>query len=134
MAGRTEKLAKDPGIYKLHARSCTGPPCKCPERFQATVFVAREGKVMKKHFDGIRAARDWRRDMGAAAAHGTVQTPTKVTVREAADRLLAGMRDGSTPTRAGERYRPATIRSYDTALEKYVLPRLGAWKLSDVHR
>jgi integrase len=60
--------------------------------------------------------------------------PTSTTVREAAGAFIAGIRDGSIPTRAGARYKPATIRSYDESLRLRVLPALGDIRLSDLRR
>ena len=54
------------------------------------------------------------------------------TVRDAAEALLAGLRDGSVLNRSGERYKPSAIRSYEAALRRHVLPELGARKLSEV--
>ncbi len=55
-----------------------------------------------------------------------------MTLREAAEELLTGMRDGSIVNRSGDRFKPSVIRSYDDSLKLHVLPDIGARKLSDI--
>ena len=55
-------------------------------------------------------------------------------MNEAADQLVAGMEDGSTRTRSGDRYKPSAIRGYRAALRDHVLPAIGAMRLGDVRR
>jgi integrase len=60
--------------------------------------------------------------------------PTERTVRQALDELLDGMRAGTILDRSGRRYRPATIRSYREAIDKYLVPKLGHLRLGEVRR
>ena len=141
MASRTEetryqRLVKTryPGIYRVHSRSCDRSPCGCKDRYQATVYIASDKKLVRKHFDTIGAARTWREDAGVAVRNGKLRAPTKTRLEEAAKTLIAGMRDGSIYDRSGKRYKPATIRSYERNLRLHILPRLGARKLSQIER
>jgi len=128
---RVEKT-RQPGIYRVHARDCAGTPCGCS--YQAAVFDASTGKRVRKNFASERAARIWRADLVNAASKGQVITPARRTVREAADELLAGMRDGSIVNRSRKHYKPAAIRSYERALRLRVLPVFGERRLGDVRR
>jgi integrase len=48
-----------------------------------------------------------------------------VTVREAIDEFLAGARDGTILVRGGRRYKPVTIRNYESTAHNHVFPELG---------
>jgi integrase len=63
-----------------------------------------------------------------------LRSPTKVTLREAAEAWLTGARDGSIRTRSGDPFKPSTIRGYDQALATRILPELGALRLSEIRR
>jgi integrase len=135
MASRTE-TTKHPGVFKVHRRTCAvrGEPCKCPPSFQAVVGTYREGKrvPVRKHFPNITAARDWQRDASTQAKAGTLVTPTKLTLWEAANDLIKGMRDGRIFDRSKRPYKPSTVRAYETHLRTYILPALGHRKLGTI--
>jgi integrase len=130
--------AKKPtGIRARHVRTCgstRGARCNCQPGYEASVFLKREGKKIRKTFASQAEAKAWRADAIVAARHGKLRTPDGTTVAEAAKALLAGMGDGSIPTRKGGRYRPSTIRSYDEALRLRILPALGRVRLSELRR
>src|SRR5262249_24285550 len=86
-------------------------------------------------FPTLAAAKGWRHDAAAAANRGTLRAPTRTTVREAGDALIAGMRTGEGRTRKGGRgYKPSGIRSYEADLREYVYDAFGACRLSEVRR
>ena len=102
--------------------------------FSVTVFDARAKKQIRKHFADMGAARTWRDDAAGAVRAGRLRAPTRTTLAEAADALVAGLRDGSILDRSGKEYKPATIRGYERVLRLRVTPALGHRKLSDLHR
>jgi hypothetical protein len=57
-----------------------------------------------------------------------------MTLAEAGCELIAGTRDGSIPDRSGDRYKPATLRSYERSLRERVLPVLGHKRLAEIAR
>ncbi len=121
------------GVRQRHSSKCARKKgCKCP--WQAEVYSKRDGKKIRKAFPSQAAAVAWRDDAKAAVRKQTMRAPTAITLRRAAGELLAGMRDGSIPTRSGTRYKPATIRGYAEALDRRILPELGDMRLSDVRR
>ena len=125
------------GVRKRHARACRGNDggrCNCRPSWEAFVYLKREGRKLRKTFATEAAAKAWRTDAVAAAGRGKLRSPTRMTVREAADAFIAGARDGSIPTRSGGRYKPAAIRGYERGLNLRVLPDLGDARLSDVTR
>lgn len=134
--GRTTEKTRYPGIAKIHARGCgwQGARCTCTPRFKAEVYSTREGKKIRKNFDSLGAARTWRQDAAGAVRQGRMRAPTTTTLREAAEALIAGMRDGSVLDRSGKPYKPSTTRGYERVLRLRVLPALGHVRLSSLER
>jgi integrase len=62
-----------------------------------------------------------------------VQTPAKVTLREAGDRLLEGMESGRVRDRSGRPYKPSTIRTYRRGLDR-ICDDLGSLRLAELRR
>ncbi len=48
--------------------------------------------------------------------------------------MLEAMKSGHIRNRSGDQYKPSVIRSYRGSLRRYVLPRLGHVRLSDLTR
>ncbi len=58
-----------------------------------------------------------------------------MSVQEAAEELVAGMKSGRVRNRSGDLYKPSAIRSYEAALRDHIVPRLSRTRLADVqHR
>src|SRR4051812_31215351 len=109
------------GVRAYHRAACPAKNdadarCKCRPTWQAEVYDARGGKRIRKHFSTRAAAKAWRADALVALRRGTMTTPTKRTVAEAAGELLEGMRDGTIRNRKGAVYKPSAVRSYQRAL------------------
>src|SRR5688500_4299517 len=95
------------GIEERHTRSCASRSdrkCDCEPRFQATVSMGR-GKRVRKNFATITAAKLWRDEAKVAAKRGALAEPSKLRLREAADRWVKGAESGAVLTRSGERYK-----------------------------
>jgi integrase len=125
------------GIRRRHARSCKskdGGTCNCDPSYEAGAWSAREQKKLRKTFTNLNEAKNWRQDTSGAIRKGTMRSPTKTTLREAAEAWLEGARDGSIRTRSGDPFKPSTIRGYDQALTLRVLDELGALRLSEIRR
>jgi integrase len=125
------------GIRPRHSRACRsrgGQRCNCTPSYEGWVYLKREDRKVRKSFPTQATAKAWRADAVRAAGRGQLKAPTTLTVRAAAEELIAGMRDGSIPTRSGGRYKPSAVRSYDEALRLRILPELGDRRLSDVTR
>lgn len=134
---RTEKT-RTPGIYRYHARECSwltgGSKCSCPASYQATAYSRRDGKLIRKHFTTLGAAKTWREDANQAIRAGTLKAPIATTVAQALDAYAAGMEDGSILDRSGKPYKPATCRRYARAARLYLKPAIGRVRLSDLRR
>jgi integrase len=127
------------GIRTRHSRACPTAGdktarCHCSPSYLAWVWSPRDGRKIYKTFPTASAAKAWRSDADVARRKGTLRAPSRVTVREAGDALIAGMKDGTIRTRAGDRYKPSAIRSYEQALRDRIYPDLGAHRLGDVQR
>jgi integrase len=130
-------MARATGIVERHGRACAsrnGAACNCKPSFEAWAYVAREGRKVRKTFPTFSAAKAWRTDATAAAQRGKLRTPSRLTVREAAEALIAGMADGTVRNRSGDAFKPSVVRGYESALRLYVLDDLGAARLSEVRR
>jgi integrase len=134
MAKRVIERTKAQGVYKVHARGCPGGRCRCAAAFQGAVYSRRERRYIRKHFDTQREAEIWRGELRSAVDRGEAKAPTRQTVAEAMDTLLAGMRDKTITTRSGNEYKPATTRRYETAWRRYLEPEVGHKRLTDVDR
>lgn len=133
MAAKMSRV--DTGIYRVHSRGCDGVGgCKCPARYQAAVYSSRDRKLIRRHFDSKREAKVWRGEIMGAVDRGEVRAIKRRSVREHADELLAGMRDGTRRNNAGAPYKPSTIRKYEQSLTTYILPAIGSTYLQDVDR
>ena len=63
-----------------------------------------------------------------------MRAPAPITLTEAARQWLEGTRAGVIRNRAGDKYKPATVRAYEQSLRLHVLPELGSMKLSAIDR
>lgn len=126
------------GIYYQHAASCGGAKsdrsCRCKPSFQATVFISRNGKRIKKTFGTVSEARTWRAETLAASKLGSVVTGTsKLTVGRALEELIAGMKNQTILNRSFRPYKPSTIRSYERAAVR-VNAELGRIRMTELTR
>jgi integrase len=125
------------GIEVRHAKACAsreGGKCNCRPTYQASVWSPRDQKRLRKTFPTLAAARAWRAEAQTAVRRGAMRAPAAITVREAADELIEGMRSGRVRTRSGDPYKPSAIRSYEAALRDRILPVLGGKRIGDVQR
>ena len=134
MAPKRRVERADRGIYRVHPAACKGArDCDCP--YEATVHDPRSGRRLRKRHPKLREARLWRGEMQNAIERGdTPVTACRLTVTEAAEALLAGMRDGTVTSRSQRPYKPATVRRYERALRLHVLPSLAPVRLTAVTR
>jgi len=132
-AGRQRwEPTRHPGIFRVHSRGCTGRACRCG--YQASVYSVRDRKKTRKSFELLGEAKTWREDMSGAVREGRRVAATKTTVKQAAETMLAGMRDGTLKNRSGHSFKPSTTRRYELAVRLHIEPVLGHLKLSDVSR
>lgn len=126
------------GIDTRHARSCRsrggGGRCNCTPSYRARVFDKRTGERVIKSFPTEAAAKTWRQDAVIALRTGSLTPTITPTLSDALDDLIDGMSTGRVLDRTGKAYKPATVRSYRTASDAYLKPRLGHWRLSELRR
>jgi integrase len=125
------------GIRRKHKAGCPArqnPDRRCDCPYEAGVWDPSSGRYMRRVFPTLAVARTWRSDAEHGIRRGTLRAAGPVTVNDAADELLGGMRSGSIRNRSGDPFKPSTIRSYETSLELYVRPHLGAMRLAEVKR
>jgi hypothetical protein len=123
------------GIVRRHSEGCparSGSRCRCRAGYEAFVYSPRDGKKVRKTFARLSEAKSWRADAKRSVDRGTLRTPTRRTVGEAAQAWLVGAESGEIRNRSGQPYKPATIRGYRQALDDYVVPIFGASRLNTV--
>jgi integrase len=122
-------------IVRRHSNGCparTGGKCACRAGWEASVYIARDKRKLRKTFQSLSEARSWRAQAAQGVQIGAVRAPTATTLRQAATEWLDGARSGAIRNRSGDEYKPSVIRGYDEALKLRVLPAIGAHKLSDI--
>jgi integrase len=100
--------------------------------YEASVWDARSGKRLYRTFPSLAAARSWRSDALVAVRKGSLRPSQRMTVQEAAETLLDGMRDGSIRTRGGGNYRATTIQQAERSLRLHVLPVFGRMRVDRI--
>src|SRR3954464_1589044 len=98
-------------IEVRHGRSCNandGGRCNCQPSYRVSVWDPRLRKLHKKTLHVLAEAKTWRDDVRVAMRKGTLRAPVKTTVADAANTLIAGMKDGSILDRTGKPYKPST--------------------------
>ena len=140
------------GIEESHAASCPArgitrrerevlgiegkrpPRCTCNPTYRATVPHGSRGKRTRKTFKTLDQATLWRTELIRAMNDRRIDAPSKDTVRDAGNRLVAGMREGTVLTRSGTPYAGSVIASYESALSRHIYPMIGARRLDDIRR
>jgi integrase len=136
-ATRDRRRSPAAGIALRHSRGCASRdfgPCSCKPTYQAQVWVAAQGKPIRRSFRTLAEARAWRQETQVAIRRGQLGAPSARTVREAAAAWLAGARSGAIRTRSGRAYKPSVLRGYEIALRTKIEPRLGSKRLSAITR
>lgn len=103
-----------------------------PKPYEASVWLAAEGRQERKSFRTLAEARKWRRDHGREVQFKPPGGGSGQTVAEAAAEFMKGAESGAIRDRNERKFKPSTIRSYDRALRLGILPNLGARQLSEV--
>jgi integrase len=125
------------GIRKRHSKGCSageGGRCNCNAGWEASVYLAREERKLRRTFARESEARSWRRDALAAASAGSLRSPSALTVEQGAWLWLEAARTGTVRDRSGHHYKPGTLREYGRALGLRVLPEFGSARLSELTR
>jgi integrase len=128
------------GIVKRHSKGCPGRDggrCRCKAGWEASVYLARESRKVRKTFHREAEARSWRADALAAANRGTLRATRRDTrtLVQALAEFIDGMKTGTVRPKGRTGYKPATIRSYEQQLHKYIEPAdLAAMKVGEVRR
>jgi integrase len=102
--------------------------------YEASVWVARDNKRIRKTFAKEREAKAWRAATTDAVNVGTLRAPSQTTLRKGWDTWLEGARSGSIRTRSGDRYKPSALHGYEQSMSKRVLAKLGDERVDKLTR
>jgi integrase len=126
------------GIRRRHSKGCPARNdegrCRCNAGFEASVYLARESRKVRKTFERESEAKAWRAEATTAAKTGKLRTASRLTVSEAAWLWLEAAHGGALRDRSGNPYKPGTLREYERSLRLRVLPQFGAVRLSELRR
>jgi len=125
------------GIVKRHSAGCpakVGKSCRCRAGYEAWVYLPHEKKKVRKTFARKAEAKSWRATALTAASRRTLQSPSRLTVEQAAWLWLEAAHSGAVRDRSGHTYKPGTLREYQRALRLRVLAEFGERRLSDLSR
>lgn len=128
------------GIRKRHSRGCLaheGRRCNCKAGWEASIYLAREGKKVRKTFAREAEAKSWRAEAKRAADRGVLSARPRDsrTLGEALREFVRGMATGTVRPKGREHYKPSTTRSYEMALRVHIEPSAVARvKVADVRR
>jgi len=125
------------GIVKRHSAGCPakdGKGCRCRAGYEAWVYLPHEKKKVRKTFARKAEAKSWRATALTAASRRTLQSPSRLTVEQAAWLWLEAAHSGAVRDRSGHTYKPGTLREYQRALRLRVLAEFGKRRLSDLSR
>lgn len=128
---------KTTGIRRTHSTGCPGRDggrCRCDAGWEASVYLKRDDKKIRKTFAREAEARSWRADALAALTRGGLRVPTRTTIKEAWEAWIEGAKAGTIRNRSGDPFKPSALRAYSGAMRREVLPELGAVRLSELHR
>lgn len=98
------------------------------------MWNAAAGKPERRTFRDVGEARTWVRDARVAVRRGRAIRPSAPALEAAGASWLEQARSGVIRARGGHRYKPATIRGYESALRLRAFPALGAEPLDEISR
>ena len=109
------------GIRKRYSEGCAargGGRCNCNAGWEASIYLAREGKRITKTFPRESEARSWRVDATREIERGTLRATPRDgrSLAVALSEFVRGMESGAIRPKGRGRYKPNTVRSYERAL------------------
>lgn len=102
--------------------------------YEASVYSPGDRKKIRQSFPTLAAARSWRRDALKGVKDRTLSATQAPTLREAAADFIQGTQSGAVRDKDGKPYKPSTMRGYERALNRRILPELGAMRLNEIER
>ena len=125
------------GIEVRHRTDCQaheGGRCYCSPAYRASVYDKRAGKLVRRTFPTLAAARSWRADANGVVRRGHLSADRAPTLREAADLWVRGASEGTIRNRSGLVYKPSAVAGYRTQLRDRLVPEFGALRLDEIER
>jgi integrase len=123
-----------------HRKGCaaserTKARCTCRPGYRVRVWDPWKRKQVRSNWvRSLAEAKNWRDDALARIRQRTFTPPDPRTVGEAASEWLAGVESGAVRDRSGREYKPSTARGFREKLDRYLLPALGAHRLTELRR
>ena len=129
------------GIIKRHSVGCPAREserCKCNAGYEASVYIARDKRKLRRNFPRKSEAKSWRTEALSAAKAGKLRRAVpedRRTLYEAVAEFVAGMEEGTVRPKGRDGYKPNTTRSYERAVRLYLRDsELGSLRPAEVRR
>ncbi len=133
------------GVEERHLKGCprtAKPPagrCNCTRSYRAYVYVKSEQKYKRSqwHRDKARAVK-WRtealRELDAEQTAGALSAGSSPLLSDAWARWYPQAQSGAISNRAGQRYKPRTLESYERAWRLHIEPAFGHKRVGTITR
>jgi integrase len=108
--------------------------CNCSPSYRGRITVGRNERISGPWKRSLAEAKAWRAKTLARLERGEYERPTRRTVAEAAAEWIAGARIGAVRNKAGRRYKPSALRSYEIAFHSRVIPVFGRDPMAAITR
>jgi integrase len=126
------------GVYARHRIDCAveqDGTCNCSPSYWGRVWDRADNKHRKTRMvRSIAEARNARTDLQTTLRAGMVPAATTMRVAAAVEAYLAAIEAGTALNKHGRQYKLSAIRDLQGALEGYVKPQLGRYRLADLRR
>ncbi|HMS72760.1 MAG TPA: N-terminal phage integrase SAM-like domain-containing protein, partial [Baekduia sp.] len=126
------------GIETHHQKACASREqgrCTCQPSYRGVVYdPSKAGNRKGPRTKSLAEARGWRIDAQRHLHHGGPWPAEGPPLKEAGERWLTSAKTGTVRTRGGQRYKPSTIRNYESSFSLHVVPALGHIPLGKLRR
>jgi integrase len=132
---RRARAAK--GVRTRHSRWCpsgSGAACTCSPRWEAWVYSRKDRAKIRKTFGEYWEAKAWRHEQLELAGNGLLYAPSHLNLDEVAAVWIAMAHEGRIRNRSGRRYKPSALRTIEQDLRRYLVPSLGAKRMTAIGR
>jgi integrase len=121
--------------HKVACPANTGHSCSCEPGYVARVWDPRRRRpVSSPTFRSPSPAIAWQEQTRAALKHGAATPGRPIKLKDASDRFLAAVRNGTALNKKGKPYKKSTINTLEHALKGRIEQELGALRLDEVRR
>lgn len=116
------------GIEVRHGKACrshAGGRCNCTPTYRASLWSARDEKLLRKTFKNEAEAKAWRQDAAGAVRRGEIRATSAPLLDTAIAEMVNAMDAGTFRTRGRRPFKPTTRRAAEQNYRLRVADRYG---------